>query len=185
LGIYKKLWCDLPRSQSPFFEYGKYRDCAILECSDLNYLKWYFSETSNIYARQVLLDSGEYTIYDNILYSVDEYNKIMARVVGETKTKDFYQKVQQSDYAHIIINPTKNISNNNLLRATTSEGVDVDILFNDTKEMYYNGFTYRLPVVDGKAKKIKNKQLVLLVKLTHMDYAETDVLEVVDIKRII
>jgi hypothetical protein len=181
----KKLWCDLPKNQSPFFEYGKYRDSKIIDCTDLNYLYWYFGETDNIYAKQLLISSGTYRMYDSVLYSVDRYNEIIAKAESVDKTKKFYNVVKESDYAHVVIRPTKNISGQyNLLTATTSDDVDVDIMFKETREMFYNGWTYKLPVVNGVGKKIKNKELVLLVKATYLDDIQSEVLEVVSIKSI-
>jgi hypothetical protein len=54
------------------FKFGKYTDQDIRECTDFNYLSWYYCETKNIYAINVLLKQG-YILEGERLFTPDEY----------------------------------------------------------------------------------------------------------------
>lgn len=70
-----KGYCDLPRSKSPFFEFGKYSQSKIEECNDFNYLEWYYGETSNRYAKLILLSNG-WSMFDDMLVTNERFEEL-------------------------------------------------------------------------------------------------------------
>jgi len=182
-----KLYSNLTKNLSPFFEFGKYFDKKIYQISDIEYIYWYYTQTENRYCKKILLENG-YIEYDSNLISDIEYLKISEKEKEKKKTNDFYKLVDESDCAHIIINPTNNIDGRGILEGIkTSQNISVNILFREIIGSYYRGYNYYLPSINGKGKRIKGKELVLLVKLSKYNdqyLGEMDILEVVNIKSI-
>jgi len=74
----KKLFSDMPNNLSPFYEFGKYAGGLITEATDFKYLQWYFSETENRYAKQVLLDNG-FVVYKGDLMTEERRTELKQR----------------------------------------------------------------------------------------------------------
>lgn len=143
------------------FQFGKYQGQLISECTDYDYVHWYIaqciSDENKLSCEECLLKGG-YTIIscrnDHKLY------------LNPTQMKELEQKSQAVEeieysfetngYADVTITSNaEEIDENKFACRTNVEGVRV--LFDNAKEMYYNGYYYYLPVIDGKAKKLKNK----------------------------
>jgi hypothetical protein len=56
------------------FKFGKYQYEEIKNCSDTGYVKWYYSETNNSHALDLLLKNG-YELIDGVLYDLNEAKK--------------------------------------------------------------------------------------------------------------
>lgn len=56
------------------FKNGKYRFEKIENCKDIDYVKWYYSETNNEFALKVLLNNG-FELIDGVLYNLDDAEK--------------------------------------------------------------------------------------------------------------
>lgn len=158
--IIKKLYSTLPQSKSPFFEFGKYRDTKIIDCNDKDYILWYFNKTENRYAKSFLLNLGytEHKEYSDILISPEDIIKLSEfDIILEELTKS----------GKITIEADRNLSrieDGIVYKYYVNDKGVINFLFQETKEMYYRDFTYFLPVLNGKAKKIKNKTLELNIE---------------------
>lgn len=62
---------EIPES---VFKFGKYIYQDITSCKDFDYVKWYYSETDNEFALEVLLKNG-FELVDGILYDLDDAEK--------------------------------------------------------------------------------------------------------------
>lgn len=56
------------------FKKGKYRFEKIEECKDVDYVKWYYSETNNEFALKVLLNNG-FELIEGVLYNTKDAKK--------------------------------------------------------------------------------------------------------------
>ena len=164
----KKLFCEMPKSLSPFFEYGKFFGQKIVDCVEFGYLAWYYSDCKNRYAKQICLANNYYEIGDS-LYPESYYLDYIER---EKRGKAFMKKAETGT---IEFTPLKNL---NVYGQLNIDGVF--LLFPNYKLMEYAGFEYALPVVNGKGKKIKNNNIQATVKV--IDEKTIEVLEFTIIK---
>lgn len=144
------------------FNFGKYVGNKINECTDSDYLCWFFNNSYGARKDNVanrLIELG-FIIQNNLILSKEEVEK----------RKIIENKVKSNEILEIKFDRNLYICDEH--DKTYGEYVYNDIIFrfNDIKINSYNGFEYALPVVDGKAKRIKNK----LIKVTKYNYEITD-----------
>jgi len=143
------------------YRFGKYQYMKIGNF-DLDYLAWYWDnvyDDHKKYVENILVDNG-YVVENNhgheIILSpseVEERNQMK---------KKFQQQVDLISSSVILyLTPNHNIDYDGYYR-------DDDLVyhFQEVKENYYAGTYYYLPVLNGKAKRIKNKTL----KITNFTY---------------
>jgi len=129
------------------FAFGKYKGQSITSCADIEYVFWafetgYFTDGNKVYAERVLTENG-YRIVDGFVYSPDGYEKLMVNLalketINAGKSFDvLFDSSLNSDGQYIFHGQVLN--------------------FKDFKPMYYNGYEYGLPIINGKAKRIKGK----------------------------
>ena len=75
----KKLYTDLPKELDTCFSFGKYSNKLINDCNDLSYLQWYFNETKNRYALDLLLANG-YELLEDYMYTSEEAKKVREKI---------------------------------------------------------------------------------------------------------
>ena len=136
------------------FWYGRYKGIPIDESADDNYIIWYWSskedDENRKFAQQVLEDRN-YHLVDNIWLSNSAYNEYLDR---KEYANELINNFNSEGYIETRINRNPNedgelfIGNKSLI-----------IKFSEVKEMYYNGYEYYLPVINGKTKKVKNKNV--------------------------
>lgn len=144
--------CKMPNNLSPFFEFGKYFDEKITENDDHKYLKWYHEQTGNVHAEKVLIDSKKFVLYKDDLVSRDEIDNRM-------HTDKIFDVANTSD--ELEVTAIRNINIYGVLFVDL-EGVILEFEIGtkvETKYFTYKEFEYKLPVIDGKAKRIKNKKI--------------------------
>jgi hypothetical protein len=144
--------CRMPNNLSPFFEFGKYRDDKIDNTIDPKYLFWYYEQTGNVHAKKILIDSGEYVEHGDKLVAHDEIQHKM-------HVDKIVDVADESD--ELEVTAIRNINMNGVLKVDL-DGVVLDFEIGDkvgTKYFTYNEYEYHLPVIDGKAKRIKNKKI--------------------------
>lgn len=144
--------CKMPNNLSPFFEFGKYFDEKITENDDHKYLKWYYEQTGNVHAEKVLIDSKKFVLYKGDLVSRDEIDHKM-------HVDKIFDVADNTDELEVIA--TRNINTSGVLFVNL-DGVNLEFEIGDkveTKYFTYNEYEYNLPVIDGKAKRIKNKKI--------------------------
>lgn len=189
-GFYKdiKTSCEIPDKLHFEFNFGKYFGQDIRFNRDENYLIWFYNQTENRYAKVNLEKNFGYIKDGDDLYSPSEYKKILENRGVSRKFEDFINLIKSSSsLANIIIDFDKNLNAGGYYSYNLEQyyGVprDISIKFLDIKEMYFRGFNYSLPVIDGLAKKIKNKQMVVLAELKSSESGYY--FEVIKVKRIL
>lgn len=163
----KSLVSHLPVHLLSTFEFGKYRGQQISESDDLNYVKWYWSETKSFFAEKLLIENG----FIAVQKWADDPNCIvmMTKEEYEAYKNEGSVKAEFESLTEVIVEPTRNIyktwsderNEETFTLDAEYKGIKVSLEFDDVREMYYNGITYYLPVQKGKAKKIKGKRLLI------------------------
>lgn len=153
-----KLYSELPNTLSPFFEFGKYTGALINQSTDIDYLIWYYKETSNRYAKSILENNGYVDYRDYGLCTYEQIQNIEQALTQQSLGNDILDQYQTQP-GNITITFERNLSSNGVCKY---EGVDV--LFQQFKVMDYNGFEYGLPTIKGVGKKIKGKSIQAVVE---------------------
>lgn len=134
-------------------KYGKYKgqDLNLIVESDFDYVLWLAKECSNSNAKYAMTIEA---VKNHIIAKEEESNKFMNENIGLSErlssegviefVADRNFKMCSSECANI---------------ALEIEGKNITFWSADCKKMYYNGITYALPIIDGKAKKIKGKTI--------------------------
>lgn len=153
------------------FGFGKYTGKELVDCEDYPYLMWYYNADLNparrAIIRPILIAQGYgFTDTDQCLDPVEwdefkEYEelRIQARERIENSNVDF--------------TPTCNPDCDGLLLCN-----EITYHFPNVKECYYQGFSYYIPLLNGKGKRIKNKQVV--VKSFEVENLEDRIIKVID-----
>lgn len=137
------------------FPKGKYAGKKIAECKDLDYLQWaigpiLYGEGAKI-AEDVLVANGYRRLNDMVIADpetvadIDRKNEIVKDAVarierGETLTCNVEYNLNED---HEIVDRSTNIV----------------FFFPEIRVQYYRGYEYYLPVVNGKAKRVKGKTI--------------------------
>ena len=132
------------------FPFGKYENKDIRECNDDSYLEWFFGETSNVFAKDRILEITDLIFEDGEFYDGDEYKRMTDRKNAQQRLLDV---CGTDDTIEVTF-----ISNINAFQPTirTEEHGEMEINI-PTVRRSYNGHPYDLPEVNGKGKRIKNK----------------------------
>ena len=141
------------------FRFGKYQFDKIDNAWDTNYIVWYWNNVDNgdhkDYVGKVLESRGyeirEWSTGNKYLVSPEELEAEKAREIENNKILNLLIKNEPFE-----INLDRNPDYNGDCRID-----DVIYNFPEVKENYYQGYEYYLPVLNGKAKRIKNKNLVI------------------------
>ena len=153
----KEVWDNVDT-----FRFGKYQYMKIGDF-DLSYLAWYwdniYDEAHKAYVENILINNG-YVIEHNHGHSaILSPSEVEERNQAEKK---FQQELDLISSSLILyLTPMQNVRSDGYYR-------DGDLVyhFQEVKENYYAGTYYYLPVLNGKAKRIKNKTL----KITNFTY---------------
>lgn len=157
----KEVWDNVD-----VFRFGKYKYEKINN-SDLSYLTWYWGQIygdHKEYVGSILKDNG----YEIRTWGEDnQYLMSPEDLENERKqneeTNEFIKTLDKKEDLNVVFeyNPDE-------------EGecriYNIIYKFKEVRENYYNGFPYYLPVVNGKQKRIKNKNLVI----TDYNYSVND-----------
>ena len=149
----KELFSKIPSDKSYFFEFGKFQGEPIKNCTDLDYLFWFFNESQNIHAKAILIENGFVEFEGQILHA-EHAKKIKLRnlVFSELKSKK-----------EIQVEILSNLNEHGCFRFSFKNEVLWGGFFGMKKQMFYNGITYFLPIIDGKAKRFKGKMAKLFI----------------------
>ena len=154
----KEVWDNVD-----IYRFGKYKYEKI-DNSNLNYLSWYWDNISDeahkAFVENILTENGyevrEFSTGSKYLMSPEDLK------AERNNMKEFNKKLEEvknSDTLELVM------TSNPDMYGYYRDG-DVLYKFEEVKENYYNGFLYYLPVLKGKAKRVKNKTLVI----TKFDY---------------
>lgn len=157
----KELFSKIPSDKSFFFEFGRLKGQKIQDCNDFDYLFWFFNESQNIHAKAMLLENG-FVEFEGQVVHVEHAKKIKLRglVVNEIKEKK-----------EIEVEVLSNLTRDGEFRFSIKNEVFYAYFFGNSKEMYYNGITYFLPIIDGKAKRFKGKRAKLTIEKINGDWS--------------
>ena len=135
------------------FRFGKYMGQLIENTSDGDYLYWYYTAIGDPehkeFIKNILISNFPYKEYNNDIVDIETYNILIA----EDEIKNIIKsKVNNGETIDLTI--THNPDSDGYIRV---DGVLYK--FPEVKESWYNGFPYYLPVLNGKAKRVKNKTI--------------------------
>ena len=133
------------------FRFGKYESTDIRDCEDSDYLRWYFRETSNEFAskRVIELEPTVYTMYDERIEKIEDVEKWLEQDI----LRDKLEKIIKTE-GQIDLFVDRNIDDMGIVNID-----GLSLFFKDKKEQYYNGYSYYIPSINGKGKRIKNKNV--------------------------
>lgn len=153
------------------FRFGRYRGNKFSDCHDYSYMSWYFTQT-HVTAQEILkpiLENNGYYIYKRNLddsydiMTIEEHNAMLRR---DAERDELRKRILETMEFPINWNPDEK-----------GYCYDVDsemsIKFDEVKEYWYDGCPYYLPVLKGKAKRVKRKT----IKITDYD-VDGDVINV-------
>ena len=158
----KEVWNNVD-----VFRFGKYKYENIIKINDIDYTVWYWEKIMDKdqkeFISQFLKDNG-YEIRTNTY--TDYY--------GETHTDEYLVSPDELELER------KNNEAFNEIETKLNNGETIEFIpecnpdelgdcrigniiyhFKEVKENYYQGWTYYLPVVNGKQKRIKNKKITV------------------------
>lgn len=146
----KEIWENVDTYRFGKFKYEKIGD------HDIDYLAWYWDQVSGDhkeYVGSVLKKHGyEIRIWGNN----NEYLVDPKTIENEKKAleaiNEMTEKLNNSDSFEICLD--HNPDEEGYCRVD-----DIFYHFQEVKENWYNGFPYYLPVLNGKSKRIKNKNI--------------------------
>lgn len=137
------------------FKYGRYEGKLFKEVTDYDYMKWYFTTTTEDQQRQLrmILEVHGYYFFTQF----DGTLGIMSAEEREEELKKGRENFEKKE--SILETMTLHIDHN-----VDSEGEYLDesgirLVFEGAREMWYQGWTYYLPVINGKCTRIKNKNI--------------------------
>lgn len=157
-----KNYSEINKSECSVFQFGKYDDQKISECTDIKYLLWYFTETSNKFAKQVLVNSGQYGIVKH--EDGSESLLTMEQCKGIQERESVIKKIKKT--LTIEFECVRNLSSNGTLRIEIDGKHITDVIFPRFTTMSYNGYSYALPrkANNPASTKIKGRKLKLTLK---------------------
>ena len=159
-----RSWKKIERFPEPkienVFTFGKFRGDLFVEKDerDIQYMKWYYdqenfvSNDSKIVLRNriVELNPEEFCIYNDELETV-EFKEKMESVDSKNEF------ISTNGFVDVFVD--RNVDSEHILYVD-----GIWFVFPAVKQNWYNGYPYYLPVFDGKAKRIKNKNVRIHIK---------------------
>lgn len=179
--------CDMPKHLSPFVEFGKYKGQLVAEVEDLSYLGWYFKETGNRYAKAILMAAGElFEAWDENMqefYFIDKREHERRQRMASAQEAIEAMAKKGEVYTGAVLTNVFNVDEAKMYGADAKikiefEGKPLVFICKDYKEMFYGDLVYGLPLVNGKAKKAKNKLVRFTVEPNGEHEAFVKILEV-------
>jgi len=183
-------WTTEPKFEYPAecFHFGKYQGQLISECKDQSYLIWYYE--NGLYDERLTITKNRLVelgcgFYDDMIFSsIELLNQYTERITKQAELSkiicETYDKYK-----------TPGIFSYDFNHSLNSEGnyadASFDFHFNEYSEQYYSGYNFGLPLMNGKAKRIKNKVLemeVVTVENDELDYKYFKVLSLKSVKNI-
>lgn len=159
-------WSNEPRFEYPakFFHFGRYEGKLISECTEQPYLIWYFE--NGVYGerhditktRLIELGCGFYE--DTVFSSVELLNEYVERIANQVERSKMISETYEKYKTPGIFSYTFYHSLNSSGNYVDSS---FDFHFNEYSEQYYAGYNFGLPLMNGKAKRIKNKVIEMEV----------------------
>lgn len=143
-----------PTYEAHQFTRGKYEGRSILECTDINYLKWYFNEyREELVAERVCELDNSYKFVDGDLWSASE---LMSRDIldsiyeggREVVAVSNFQYEEGSDYMFVSIEFDPKTDDERRFLEGCRFGIKLELKFDfslDLQSRFYQGYTYYVP----------------------------------------
>lgn len=155
------------------FHVGKYSGILFAACTDYNYMMWFYNNCANdeqkAVIETVLIPEG-YEVVDNT-YSwndgFDEHINTERRIISpedvqarkEQEERELRGKARLAKSIPFVVTMEKNLND---MGEYFIRDLEITIRFENYKTNYYEGYYYGLPLdKKGKAKRVKNKQLLI------------------------
>lgn len=176
----KEVWDNVD-----VFRFGKYKYKKIEECTDIDYIGWYWENAVREQKEFVghVLENHGYEIRERVYnYSTGEYVEqyLMSPEALEQERKvkrEFQEMIEKIENATEL---TFFCDHNPDYDGEYWDG-NIHYHFQDVKENYYNGFSYYLPILNGKAKRVKNKNIIV-TKFTYEIIENAIIIQILDFK---
>jgi len=155
----KEVWDNVDT-----FRFGKYKGEKITD-SDISYLEWYWDQVDSEhkdYVSKILVENGyeirKYCYKTENGTTESEYLMSPECLREEARCKEeLNKKIAELNTGNVL---DLFIESNPDYEGNYRDG-NIIYHFQEVKENYYQGFSYYLPVINGKAKRIKNKKIVI------------------------
>ena len=162
---FERVQYQYPEPPADEFRYGKYSGTKVADCNDIDYLAWAWNSAWEMFSEEVkpiveskLAAAGYRRLHDDSRFYSDPEN--VAAWEAEQEELDEFIDALSADKIEIDI--PYNPDEDGTLRILNG---NVEIKFKEVAEYYYQGYNYYLPLDSkGKAKRIKNKTLVITPK---------------------
>lgn len=143
------------------FQFGRYQGTKISNCTDLDYLYWYvrqvLSDENKKHCLDVLLAHG-YGLEGEFVFTPEEMEQ---RRIIKKEIADLEDSINKG-YIELQITSNVLFEKEDLFIVLTDKRLR--LIFSEAKSLMYNGYEYYLPIINGKAKKLKNKHVRVHVK---------------------
>ncbi len=165
----KEVWDNVD-----VFRFGKYKYDKIADCFDTEYITWYWDNIGDEhkeFVSEVLKDRG-YEIRERV-YNLSSGPRVEQYLMSPEALNE--EKRLDKEFQEMV----EKIQNATELNFFCQSNPDyegeywdgnIHYRFQEVKENYYNGFEYYLPILKGKAKRVKNKN----IKVTEFTYKIKD-----------
>ncbi|MDH6308114.1 hypothetical protein M2451_002633 [Dysgonomonas sp. PFB1-18] len=162
-GITTREWGKTVKINMPpnYLTFGKYTGRTVEDIAsvDLQYLIW---ALDNMYIepaqKEAICSTKEYKEYQAQIQM--EINNKLARISPLKSGKHILT---------ILSNPCEGKAFVNI-----TDGHNIELRFRQTKEYFYNGFPYELPVMAGKAKRVKCKAIEYNLQIINTEINKED-----------
>jgi len=162
-GVSDRFYTRSVKCQTSYIDFGKYCGKTVEEVviTDFGYIK-YLHENS-FYLRDAIEATAQWKEY-----------RAAEQEREETEEKAAWKGVTPLKAGENRLTAEYNIKGNELT-IDISDNHRIILWFDNVKDMYYNGYSYQLPIFNGKAMKIKGKELVyeLSEMITHDETNES------------
>ena len=149
----KEVWDNVDT-----FRFGKYAYTKIADNTDANYLEWYWNQVYDDHKEDVgsVLKSRGYEIrsYNSGSEYLMSPEALENERIAEANKNTVLEGLKKNNPFNISFDHNPNYEGYCRIE-------DVLYHFQQVHENYYQGWEYYLPVVNGKQKRIKNKNLVI------------------------
>lgn len=159
-------------------KFGKYRGENIDELivKDFNYILWLIDNNNN--------SNSKYALLSPIIV---DYFKHLEEKKCETKNKKesiFNKFLNKGEYTFIADKNLRLYDDKAYLYTDIDDDICVSFIFSEFSQQSYNGYDFGYPLINGKAKRIKNKSITLKFKLSDQDTDDIDYMRSVDVTEI-
>lgn len=151
------------REDDDSFQHGRYIGLSIVECKDYDYMFWYYGACANDIEKNLILSVLEpvgYRIvsvngYDTLM-TPDDVRKYEERNRIFNETLDVIKNVGNIE---VTITSNPDYGYEGFPYTMTTDNDNIIIVVEEAVERFYKGYMYLLPIIDGKARRVKNKKM--------------------------